>query len=591
MRAATTTTTTIALVLAVAACGASPAPSTTPHASAAPPPKPPPSTTEQPLIDDTALWEKYRAADYLVLTTHALADAIAPLAQYRAANGHVVATLEVESLLARARDVAPEATLKDAIARMHAHTAGKLAFVLLVGDAAHPSDRASPDSTPLPTFYLTKLGYEHHTPKEHDNPHAIPRDEESLYPSDDPYAVIASANGAAAKRIALGRIPARTPVDVQGFAQKVIAYESHAWRGDPSWRRRVTVYAGAANFGELADKVAEALANTMLDEGLTYDDDVRFTFAKYGSPYAYRFDRIEQKFVSDMNDGALIAAYVGHGAVTRFAPATFHDSSYEIGTAADASDLEIPAGKPLFFSLSCDTGAFDRPDGQESISEEMILNPNGPIAVFASSRESHPYPNALYGQGIIDLFINGRAASVGEGIVAMKAAMRQGSIPFADLLFGDDIDGLKREHESLYNLFGDPATRLAYPDAADVSLASAHVAPLANVAITVRAKGISKGVVVASLESRRSVVRGHIATEDDLDGMSPDAALAAMEANNKAANDKVIATQSQNVENGEAHFVFTAPSDSAKYVVKALVGDDTHVAVGHADLLVGDAAP
>jgi hypothetical protein len=409
------------------------------------------------LVSDAAQWDAWRDADYLVATPHVLADAIAPLARHREANGHTVAVLEVDAILASAKDGHPERALEAAIHRMWTHTAGKLAFVLIAGDVVSPVESSPPKGAAIvPTFYLPKLDYEHHTPKEHDNPNAVTQEEHEKFPSDDPYAIVAT-EGDASVRLALGRVPARTASAASAFVSKVIAYESQGNGGDASWRRRVTLFAGAANFGEVADRAAESLARSMLDKSLTYDDDVRFTFAKYGSPYAYRLDRMEQKLVADMNDGAIVAAYIGHGAVMRFAPADFRDRSYEVGTANDAAAMKIANGKPVFFSIACDTGAFDRPAGIASIAEEMILNPDGPIAVFASSRESHPYPNALYGQGIISGFINDHPSSIGEGIVALKDAMKHGSLGVAAMLFGDDVPSLKHEHEGLYNLFGDPA--------------------------------------------------------------------------------------------------------------------------------------
>ena len=201
--------------------------------------------------------------------------------------------------------------------------------------------------------------------------------------------------------IAVGRVPARTPEELEAFVGKLVAYETSTAGPDPTWRRRVTLYAGDPYFGPMGDELVQTVAEGILDTDLSYDFDLRLTFAKETSPYAFGFDRLEQKFIGDMGDGALVAAYVGHGSVTRFAPAEFRGRRYEVGTADDAAAIRTAAGKPVFFSIACDTGAFDRPAGLPSLAERMILNPGGPVAVFASSRESHPYPNALYGQAII----------------------------------------------------------------------------------------------------------------------------------------------------------------------------------------------
>jgi hypothetical protein len=476
-----------------------------------------------PVLADAPTWEAWRRADTLVLTPRRSTGALAPLVRHRSAQGHVVAELEIEPRFERFTHGQPDGrALQKAVRSLAAHTAergGALRYVLLAGDFDE-----------LPTFYLRKGAYEHHDAREHDNPHAISRAEHVAYPSDDPYAVTTESLAPSAPRAAVGRIPARAPEEIDAFVRKLVAYESAPLAAtDQSWRRRVTLYAGDPYFGEMGDELVRTVAEGILDQDMSYDYDLRLTFAKETSPYAYGFDRIERKFVGDMDDGALVAAYVGHGAVTRFAPASFRGRRYEVGTADDATALRIASGKPVFFSIACDTGAFDRPGGLPSLAERMILNPDGPVAVFASSRESHPYPNALYGLEIIRHFVNERPATVGDGVLAIKDGMVRGSMPVAELLLGDDIDALKAEHVGLYNLFGDPATKLRY------------AAPLT-------------------------------------------VTFAVMARNNAAANDKVVAFADGVLHAGRAAVTLRAP-DAGDYVVKAFAsGSDA--ALGHAMLHV-----
>jgi hypothetical protein len=571
--------------LCLVACGGGAVPVATSHPTS-PPPSAPAAGTTPPLADD-ATWDRWRNADVAILASQRFHDPLSPLVHLRESQGHVVALLDIEPLYARFSKGTPDAAaLLTAIRQLSAHTAGKLRFVLLVGDAGGWHDAPSPSEPPIPTFYMQKGKYEHHTPKEHQSAHAIPPEEHDAYPSDDPYATLTDNPPADAKRLAVGRVPARTADDVSGFVQKILAYETTPLSGDQLWRRRVTIYASAAHFGELADSVAESLASTILDQDLSYDYDLRFTFAKDDSPYAYRFDKIEQKLVSDLDDGAVVAAYVGHGAVTSFAEAEMRGYGYEVGTSDDAAALRIGAGKPVFFSLACDTGAFDRPDGLRSIAEAMVLNSNGPVAVFASSRESHPYPNALYGEGIIQHFINGHEPTVGEGILAMKDSMVKGTIPIAELLLGDDIGMLKREHVGLYNLFGDPATRLRYVQSLTITSPPGTVVPGATFAVDVSASSVAEGQLVATVETHRGVLKGAIVGVNALQQMSVDDAFVAMAKNNALANDKVVFTANGAIHGGKAHVELKAPDDGGDYVVKVMASGGDAAAAGHVDLHV-----
>ena len=282
----------------------------------------------------------------------------------------------------------------------------------------------------------------------------------------------------------------------------------------------------------------------------------------------------------------MVAAYVGHGSVTRFAPATFRGRTYEVGTADDAAALRIAAGKPIFFSIACDTGAFDRPGGLPSLAERMILNPDGPVAVFASSRESHPYPNALYAQAVLRRFVNERPETVGAGVLAVKDAMVGASIPVAELLLGDDVAALKAEHVTLYNLFGDPATRLRYAAPLQVATGAPSVAPGAPIDVEVAATNVTAGRVRVTIETRRSTLKEPLVSPAELARMSELQAFAAMTRNNAVANDKVIASVDVPLQGGRARARLVAPARPGDYVVKAFAsGDDA--AAGHVDLRVG----
>jgi Peptidase family C25 len=541
---------------------------------AGPAPAPPGPGAAMPRAGD-ATWEAWRHGDEVILTPHRFADAVAPLVAHRRSLGRNVTQVDIEPLLARgARGADDPKALLEAVSGLAVRAAGKLRYVLLVGDFDE-----------VPTFFLGKLAYEHHSLGEHQNPHAITWAEHGAFPSDDPYA------DASAPRLAVGRVPARSVQEVDAFVRKLVAYETASLDhpgADPTWRRRVTLYAGDPALGPTADAVVQTVATGILDDEMSYDYDLRLTFVQERSPYAYGYDALERKFMGDLDDGAIVAAYVGHGSVTRFAPAEYRGRRYEVGTADDAAALRIAAGKPVFFSIACDTGAFDRPDGLPSLAERMILNVDGPVAVFAASRESHPYPNALYGQAVIEHFVNERPPTVGAGILAVKDGMAKGSIPVAELLLGDDVAALKAEHVKLYNLFGDPATTLRYPAPLTVATSAGAVPEGAPFDVDVTSPSVAEGHVHVTLETRRSTMKQPMFDSSSLAQMSESEAFAAMARNNALANDKVVAAVDVELHAARAHATLRAPARAGDYVVKAFASG-ADAAAGHAELHVGAA--
>jgi hypothetical protein len=434
-----------------------------------------------------------------------------------------------------------------------------------------PNERAN-GFTPTPAFYLPKVEYGERQPESH-------------FASDWPYAYAHRgapgqpdlAEEKAPPPLAVGRVPARTAQEAIDFARKAIAYDNAKSEG--AWRRRVEVLGGAANFGPVPDYLIERMATNALDAEVPYDFDVRVLFPKFDSPYAYPFPSLRHKVVSDLNEGALIAAYVGHGAPTSFAYVRHGFHYYTLSATEDVDALRIPEGKPFFVSITCDTGAYDLAEGRRSMAEAMVLNPEGPIAVFASSRTSHPYPNSLYGQAFVDTFLKARR-------------MRAGDIPLAPLLFDSDPEVLSVEHEGLYNLFGDPATRLRYPARADLALKGdrGDVAPGAALTVTLEALAVPEGRAELTVETRRTVIRGALVAPERLKALPEAEAWAAMAKNYAAASDKVVARAGQPVKEGRATFRVKAPREPGEYILKVLVAGGGEAAAGHVRVRVAEPA-
>ncbi|MBW2527114.1 MAG: hypothetical protein JRI23_23230 [Deltaproteobacteria bacterium] len=383
--------------------------------------------------------------------------------------------------------------------------------------------------------------------------------------------------------VAIGRLPARDLTEITAFVDKLITYETAPVT--TPWPRRLVVVAGPARYGRTIDAAIEATSLSVLEHDVPYDYDLSFVFAKPGSAYAYRFDRLGDKLVEEANRGALMLAYVGHSSPAYFDSVEYRGSSYLIGSRPDFLRMQIAAGFPLFVSLSCGAGGFDLSRGWRSTAEAALMNPHGAVASFAASRESHPYANMLYGEALVAQFLRSRPRTIGEGMIAVKRELRERSSVIGEALTEVDTGALKEEHASLYNLFGDPATRLRYPAAANLSLAST-AAIVAGASFDVGVSSpVEQGVALVTLETERSHIRHQLVSPAALDKLPIDRAFETMEENHRKASDKVVMVSEVTVEKHRAVAQLRAPSEPGNYVVKAFVrspGDgEVRFATGH----------
>jgi hypothetical protein len=566
-------------------CSAPARPAQAPRPTATAVAMPPPKVAEEPLPGRPDI-------DYIAVGGRELLAAVEPLLAHREAKGLTVERLAIEDLLARRpRDPSVSKAILWGINSVAARSGARLRFVLLVGDAPGLREQVS-DFVPVPAFYRPKAGYEHHRPDEHDHvlddehDHAAKHDNE-VYATDLPYAYAnrgAIGRSAAAKSpepLAVGRIPARAAREVREFAKKVIDYETDKSEG--AWRRKIHFLGGPANFGRMIDAFIEGTTTAALDVAIPYDYDVGVIFPKLGSPYSVPFNELPARVMNDLNQGALIAAYVGHGGYTSFDDVHFRRQHYDIARATDLQHLAIHNGNPFYVSITCNNGAYDLAHTR-GVAEVLTLNPGGAIAAFASSRESHPYSNALLGQAVVEVFLQGRPKSIGEGVLDVKRRMLDGSIPLAPILFEDDAEELNAEHEGLYNLFGDPATELQYPWKAEVALAGSPttVAPGSVLHVTVASPAVPSGTAALTIETRRSVIRGKLIPTEAIEKMTEREAWAAMSKNYATAIDKVVARDTKPIANGQSSFSIKAPKDPGDYEIKVFAsGSGQGAAAGH----------
>jgi hypothetical protein len=344
------------------------------------------------------------------------------------------------------------------VKRVHAASGGKLQYVLLLGDVKA-----------VPCAYhqgvvIAQSGHERDPRIANDN-------------------AIADLDGDGIPELAVGRIPADDVAAARTMLDKVVRYETNTDPG--AWRRRVNVIAGVGGFGALFDAMIESAATTLLRENVPAAYDIHVTYANPDSAFCPPPARVGEEVLARFNEGALLVAYLGHGSRTRLDRMHFGDEAYDIFDEESAYALEAAHGAPIVHLSTCSSGHFD--GAPDCLAEIALAQPNGPVAIYASSRVSMPYANAVFSKELLDAFFALRAETVGRAMVLAKRHLmkpREGDVSRRNLdlpaaLAYKPPAGLaeeRAEHLYLYNLFGDPATRIPRPAEATVACAEAAAA-------------------------------------------------------------------------------------------------------------------
>ncbi|MCB9894916.1 MAG: hypothetical protein H6839_10745 [Planctomycetes bacterium] len=403
--------------------------------------------------------EKAPAVDYLVICADALKPVAEEWAKYRADTGRVTRVMPVSSI-ARPKDVdLPGLTeIKDAILEAAGGENITPGFqVLLLGDCPNNSATDYDAKTEIPWMLTRQMD---------SNPTVSRRER---VPTDNFYADLVQDDDGLPD-IAVGRIPARTVEEARLALAKVKAYEA-AKQGE--WLRNLTFFAGEGHFGAVIDGMLEKLF-IQFAESLSQAHNVRMTYANINSPYAYVPTQFSDKVIEEANSGALLLCYLGHGAHDRlddmYVEVDGKNKRYPILTADDVSKFNIQGGKlPVMMIIACETGHLDHPQG--CLAEKICFTEKAPVAIIASSRDSHPYSNTLLEKAMVHELTDNYAPTLGEAFMNAKRELILAQDPdrkrldmMAMFIIPEkERKELNQSHQSLYNLTGDPGLRMQYP--------------------------------------------------------------------------------------------------------------------------------
>lgn len=264
--------------------------------------------------------------------------------------------------------------------------------------------------------------------------------------TDDYYAILDDGEGGGELvngllDIAVGRLPVRTVEQATDVVNKIEAYltNNKATHGD--WRNNLLVIADDedrnAHFMQ-----AESLCDEIEQEFPLFNVNKLYfdAFVQNSTPGGGRYPDVNREITTQVDRGALITNYIGHGG--------------ELGWA-DERVLEIVDilawnnfnRMGLFFTATCEFSRFDNPQ-HTSAGELVFLNPDGgAVAMITTTRLAFSATNQNLNESFIDTVLRKT-----KGIARM----------------GDILKYTKNDNNNSANLrhltlFGDPALPMSLP--------------------------------------------------------------------------------------------------------------------------------
>jgi hypothetical protein len=367
---------------------------------------------------------------------------------------------------------------------------------------------------------------------------------------------------------AVGRVPMRTAAQARAYLQKVKAFEAHYEPG--VWNRRISLYTGRAGFSPEIDAAIEM----GVMEGLKRANHAFDFIGAYNNPASdFYYQPFEGKVVELFNQGSIFVIYVGHG-------------SSQSTSGLDASQLgQIHCAHrlPASFFFACGNGEYVGPD--DSISEAVLHKSDGPIVALGAAGVSHPYGNAVLLYEVMRVLLDLQPATFGEGLRQAKHAVIDNDDEFRRLIDGLSLTEvppeeqalIRYDHVGMYNLLGDPATRIPWPRGAVVFDAVDDQVAQGTITVAGRAAGIDQGSALVTVEVERDAL---LHTLEPVDPENPDTAT--VQANWEKAMDKVVDGQTVTVSGGafSAELSWTPPLPAGPLYIKVYAENETRDAFG-----------
>lgn len=282
----------------------------------------------------------------------------------------------------------------------------------------------------------------------------------SSFVSDDFFGLLDDGEDISSGRldIGIGRLPVSSVEQAAMIVDRIIAYESPERLGE--WRNTI-VFVGDDEDNNLHVNQADELAGYVETNYPAFNVNKIYldAFQQISTSVGQRYPEVNSALNDQINKGALIVNYTGHGGTKGLA----HERILDVN---DIMSWDNRTKLPLFMTATCEFSRYDKPD-IVSAGEQVILSENGGgIALLTTTRLVYAGPNHVLNEKFYEIVFEkndeGKNYCLGE---IMQYSKNEAGF------------GINKRN---FTLLGDPAMRLTYPFSTIVtdSINSFHVSGL-----------------------------------------------------------------------------------------------------------------
>ena len=385
-------------------------------------------------------------ADYIVITHKTFIDSIQPLVKFREEQGLKVLVVDIDEIynefgFGLFNPFAIKHFLRYAY---HTWQSPAPSYVILVGDAHYDYkevivERYHGNYKLYPNFVPTYHGWS-------------PESGETAM--DQRFVNISGVDSL--PDMFIGRLSVQTADDLDDMVKKIIDYERNAKIGQ--WQGTILQVADD-NLDNPSDDIFEKTRNKLIHEIIPIGYNTVPVYLRLVDSIN-KTEKARSLIKKGFDDGALVVEYAGHGGISTWAD----EGIFRLQDAVALRNRYLP----FVITTTCLNGQFDKPQefGKHCLSEEFLLSRYGAIASLSASRLTYAQANAEFDYDLFQAMFAREPFEVKQGVTEIASIsptvgkiINDAKIRFITRTGVDRwIPGTEQ-----YVLFGDPATRLAFP--------------------------------------------------------------------------------------------------------------------------------
>jgi len=265
----------------------------------------------------------------------------------------------------------------------------------------------------------------------------------------------------------VGRIPARTPEQVKAAVEKILRWE----RREPSLADlSLPVWAGDPGFSAVFRDMALGFLFTQIRERTPRWMELWIMQGDERSPFCGWPVEQPALFNARLAAGGLITGMIGHGRATSWWSMDLAGQRL-VYESVHAAALAGAMPTPPHIIFACATGSFARRDG-DCLAEALFRAPGGPVLCVGATEDSHPLTNHYHSTALLSALGNAEPR-FGEVWLRSLRTAHTTTEPDKEALVrvlepiiikkSLTTADLRTDHAMLYNIMGDPATRIFPP--------------------------------------------------------------------------------------------------------------------------------